>query len=684
MLRDEGGAAIKRVGHGAVVVELEYMWWLFKILLDVLVHVKAFARVAVFARGRHEQASQRGRAEHLRPMRHRDDASPWSMSSSPDGLAAADRLAAAGEYARAHALYEKAAAARVPGAYERLCHTAALLGRDVLKCTQAALALSPDNIFLHSLDGQEALAKGLVERSAASYEKAVSLMRLRVAADVHVRAAILEDTLVNLGISLFAAGRAGEAARRLRSAISLAPQSAAAYTELARALDADASDGAIKAREHAARLSPNSAEHQLELGHALLANQRATDAAVAMQRALELAPSPQGQALALFGLGRVALVRREFGAAFDAFSKATSLVPTDAESWHQQGVAARGCYWQANGADTAGYDAEAKRAWRKAIALEPQRSASVTLLRLAPPASATLPRAPVQWSVDAASAAIASAAPARLDGTVESLRVSPGPAALNVLDTAGVTQIENVLPAALAPSLAAAFQPLGDVATSAYETTNTTLTRAGRRHVAVSLQLSALVAVLSAAAPTLHPVLCGALCPLDKETAGSAAGACACSELRIVESGLPPPPPGARAQPLHTDTPRDLPWESRALKVQLGIEAITPEMGPTEFVPGSIRSPPEGKEPAKPLPLPLPLGAANLYDTRIWHRSGANRARRPRPLYYFTVIGEGAPPAGLPYTIEPSEVGCFVLTAGGVTRRRTRRCRRLTGGSSAD
>ena len=65
----------------------------------------------------------------------------------------------------------------------------------------------------------------------------------------------------------------------------------------------------------------------------------------------------------------------------------------------------------------------------------------------------------------------------------------------------------------------------------------------------------------------------------------------------------------------------------------------------------------------------MPPGALFIYDTRLWHRGGANRSDRDRPIYYVTLMGGGRlPPAGLPYTIEPAEIGCFELRAEGLHR----------------
>lgn len=214
-------------------------------------------------------------------------------------LGRADRLAAAGEYHAAHELYVKAAQQQLPGAHERLCHTVALLQRDVLACTADALRQNPRSAFLHMLDGQEALTRGHSQRAATSYSHAIELTPQPDA-----------DTLVNYGIALTAAGRPSAAVEWLQKATKLAPRSIGAATELARALEAatfPGADEALQARSRAAHLAPSSAEHHLDLGHALLAAQRPAEAANAMQRALHHTPSVTLEALARFGLGRAAL-----------------------------------------------------------------------------------------------------------------------------------------------------------------------------------------------------------------------------------------------------------------------------------------------------------------------------------------------------------------------------------------
>ena len=611
-------------------------------------------------------------------------------------LSRADRLAAAGSIERAHELYAEAAANRVTGAHERLCHAKTLLGHDdVLHCTEEALQLLPSSSFLHALDGQVALMRGLVQCAATSYARAAEL----APAD--------PDMLINLGISLNAAGQPQQSAKRLRSAISLTPRSAAAYHELARALESAAHPGAeavCRARERAAHLSPTSAERHLDLGESLLAAQRPSEAFDVLQKALQLATgSPTLSSLALFGIGRSALARGEPCDARDALARATKLIPNDADHWHQQGIASQRCSWYQRSAalmgrtpnDEAGSDAgmaNARLAWRRALELEPHRSATLTFVRLAlPPHTRKTPphRVPpqVKWmvtpsgGVTAPSGAVAQRQSVANDLSGLTVDVAADEhsswrrRALHVLEENGAVRLTKVLPDTQVQDLAAVLEGHmeGSVA-GIYDTTNSTLARTRRRHVAVSLRLPAVASALDSLAPEVFPLLCDALCPSPNKGAPEV---CECDALHLVESGALTTGPGAAAQPLHTDTDTTQLHEGRALKLQLATTDITEEMGPIEVVAGSVRSPPTSAADASPLALPMSQGSAVIYDTRAWHRGGANSSPRHRPIYYLTVLGQGSiPPAGLPYTLEPSEVGCFLFTLRGVIRRRSRRCRR--------
>jgi hypothetical protein len=216
----------------------------------------------------------------------------------------------------------------------------------------------------------------------------------------------------------------------------------------------------------------------------------------------------------------------------------------------------------------------------------------------------------------------------------------------------------------------------------AYETTNTTLARHGRRHFALSLYSPPVHTAVTAVAMSLHPLLChtfghgdatpAARDPEKEVELENEHRIKYCDAIRLVESGVLISTPGAPAQPLHTDTDAAHQWlEASAIKIQIAVRRVTKAMGPIEILPGTSAAPVATGN--SPLPLPLPRGAVLLYDTRLWHRGGANvartkgRSKQDRPIFYLTVLGTGGdPPAGLPYTISPNEAACFYFTANGL------------------
>lgn len=604
-------------------------------------------------------------------------------------LRAADKLAAGGELMKAHALYETAANRNVPGAYERLCHTRHLLGRhaEALSCCETALQLHPGNSFLLSLDGQVALELGRIERAIESYKRA-STQNPRDG-----------DLSNNLGIALSAAGRYADAAARLRQAVQLLPQSAAAYTELGRALDATGMvDGAIDAHAMASKLSPAAKGTHVDLANALLAAQRPAEAATAYEHALRLAPATVDRSLSVahFGLGRAALSVGNPCGALGSFTTATALTPVDADFWHQRGVAARRCSERG---------AEAKHAWREALKLAPRRTDSLSMLRLH---GYRTPMA-VAHTVSVSAAGEALIAP-----TASEVRPLPLGSALHnftvrayertddteawrrhastILQRHGALLVLGAVPGGLAHVLGTHLRASssGQEGRRSFDSTNTTLAREGRRHQAISLRAKVVSDALSALALALQPVIVEELAAGEASIHGPRDSS---ATLRILESGLLTSSPGALAQPVHTDTARE-PAEGRVFKVQIATTHIESVSGPIEVVPGSAHAPsqalndvglgasPTSAQDAPLIPVaPMPPGAAFVYDTRMWHRGGANRSDRDRPVYYLALMMPSSlPPAGLPYTIEPSDVGCFELGPEGIrvakqtSTKATRRC----------
>ena len=201
------------------------------------------------------------------------------------------------------------------------------------------------------------------------------------------------------------------------------------------------------------------------------------------------------------------------------------------------------------------------------------------------------------------------------------------------------------------------------------ETTSSTYAARKRRHLAVSLRSDEVVDALRHLASSLLPLLCAATSATSELEEGSR-----CT-LRLVESGLIVSSPGAAAQPLHSDTDGSATSrEARTFKLQIGTVNTSEAMGPLEVVPGShVWASAAGPVPAadsRTVALTAPPGAVVVYDARLWHRGGANKSRRKRPVFYITVIAPGGRvPGGLPFTVHPEDAGCFVLTEGGLEDR---------------
>ena len=162
-------------------------------------------------------------------------------------LAAGDAAAASGDLNAALRSYEIAVATAptVSGVYERYCHASASLGRvsEAQQCLRTALGLHPTSAFLHSLDGQEAVAAGLMERAAAAYARAAALRPDDGDAAMNAASTFKEAHV----------GRPAEAVVRLHRAVSMLDvPTSSHYTELAQAMEA-AGQNSLAARAHAAR-----------------------------------------------------------------------------------------------------------------------------------------------------------------------------------------------------------------------------------------------------------------------------------------------------------------------------------------------------------------------------------------------------------------------------------------------
>ena len=111
--------------------------------------------------------------------------------------------------------------------------------------------------------------------------------------------------------------------------------------------------------------------------------------------------------------------------------------------------------------------------------------------------------------------------------------------------------------------------------------------------------------------------------------------------------------------------------------MQVALVNVTADMGPFEVVPGSHLPPPPpapgtargadaafgaggGGVGSAPPTLAVRVlvgpGDVTIYSTNVQHRGGANTARRSRPTFHIAVIGDGAGPTGIPYTVLADDV----------------------------
>lgn len=63
------------------------------------------------------------------------------------------------------------------------------------------------------------------------------------------------------------------------------------------------------------------------------------------------------------------------------------------------------------------------------------------------------------------------------------------------------------------------------------------------------------------------------------------------------------------------------------------------------------------------LPMLLNAGSIVAYDSKVWHRGGANVGNKPRPVLYTTWMAtdDGLLPRNMGYTIEHGEMGAWTL-----------------------
>ena len=88
-------------------------------------------------------------------------------------------------------------------------------------------------------------------------------------------------------------------------------------------------------------------------------------------------------------------------------------------------------------------------------------------------------------------------------------------------------------------------------------------------------------------------------------------------------------------------------------------------MGPFEVIPrshvatvpaeasGQVATEPPTRLAVRVLVAP---GDVTVYSTNVQHRGSANTGSRARPTFHIAVIGDGAAPTGIPYTVLAEDI----------------------------
>ena len=93
---------------------------------------------------------------------------------------------------------------------------------------------------------------------------------------------------------------------------------------------------------------------------------------------------------------------------------------------------------------------------------------------------------------------------------------------------------------------------------------------------------------------------------------------------------------------------------------------VEAEMGPLEVLPrthlappaAAPRAPDAGAAGGGPLAIRVLVGPGDVtvYSTNVQHRGGANTGTHARPTFHIAVIGDGAAPTGIPYTVLAEDI----------------------------
>jgi len=108
----------------------------------------------------------------------------------------------------------------------------------------------------------------------------------------------------------------------------------------------------------------------------------------------------------------------------------------------------------------------------------------------------------------------------------------------------------------------------------------------------------------------------------------------------------------------HADSDLHNVCEASTAVLQVQLVDMSSAHGPIEvrpFVPLDTK--------AVELPMLLEAGSVVAYDSKVWHRGGANRGVEPRPVLYTTWMAgdDGLLPRNMGYTIPEDDLGAWTL-----------------------
>ena len=114
--------------------------------------------------------------------------------------------------------------------------------------------------------------------------------------------------------------------------------------------------------------------------------------------------------------------------------------------------------------------------------------------------------------------------------------------------------------------------------------------------------------------------------------------------------------PGAAQQAPHPDV-HQVEGQAAMYSIFIPLTDQTFEMGPLLAWPGTHFGEPPELPMQDVVPMLAPAGSLIIMDSRLYHCGGANRSEVPRPVFYFTLRGDGPPPAGSTLSLLPDLEG---------------------------